>query len=160
MKFFLRINKLKFIFFSILFGVSIDLILSILLPLSKEIVIENDFLEGKSLIYIFLTTVIIIPFIETLLFQFIIIEGYFIILRKNNKAIILAILTSSIVFGLSHSYSLNYILLGLIIGFYLSLIYVLAKLRKDISPFFLVSIIHMIINLMVFLLNDFLNIEL
>ena len=136
MKFFLRINKLKFIFFSILFGVSIDLILSILLPLSKEIVIENDFLEGKSLIYIFLTTVIIIPFIETLLFQFIIIEGYFIILRKNNKAIILAILTSSIVFGLSHSYSLNYILLGLIIGFYLSLIYVLAKLRKDISPFF------------------------
>src|SRR5690606_33284686 len=97
---------------------------------------------------------------ETLLFQFIIIEGYFIILRKNNKAIILAILTSSIVFGLSHSYSLNYILLGLIIGFYLSLIYVLAKLRKDISPFFLVSIIHMIINLMVFLLNDFLNIEL
>jgi len=106
------------------------------LPLSKEIVIENDFLEGKSLIYIFLTTVIIIPFIETLLFQFIIIEGYFIILRKNNKAIILAILTSSIVFGLSHSYSLNYILLGLIIGFYLSLIYVLAKLRKDISPFF------------------------
>src|SRR5690606_10580287 len=139
MKFFLRINKLKFIFFSILFGVSIDLILSILLPLSKEIVIENDFLEGKSLIYIFLTTVIIIPFIETLLFQFIIIEGYFIILRKNNKAIILAILTSSIVFGLSHSYSLNYILLVLIIGFYLSLIYVLAKLRKDISPFFLVS---------------------
>lgn len=117
--------------------------------------LTSTFFEEDSLLFLFISVVILGPLIETLIFQFCIIELFFRI-NKSRFVKVIALFVSSLLFGLSHSSSLEYTIYGIILGFLFSSCYLLAKERKDISPFFLVFIVHASSNLFVFVINELL----
>ena len=112
-----------------------------------------DYFKDKSLIHIFLVSVIIGPLIETLIFQFGIIE-IFLFFKKNKIFELIAIVLSSILFGLTHNYNLYYLVFGIIVGFIFAIIYVVAKKRNDMNAFTIVFITHIFTNLIAFFHND------
>lgn len=67
------------------------------------------------------------PLLETLAFQFVPIEA---ILYFNKKLKILAFATSAILFGISHNYSFDYIAVGMVMGFFYSLCYMISRDKK------------------------------
>ena len=108
-----------------------------------------------SIIKLFFYKVLLAPLIETLLFQFIIIE-FFLLIFKGNKVIIALIISAS-VFGYSHYFNTQNVLYSLfaaLIGLIFASIYILTKRRKDINPFLLVFFVHLSINLFAFVIND------
>jgi membrane protease YdiL (CAAX protease family) len=107
------------------------------------------------LLFIFILVVILGPLVETFIFQFGVIE-LFALINKSRFIKVIALFVSSFLFGLSHSSSLEYIIKGTISGFLFSSCYLLAKERKDISPFVLVFIVHASSNLFVFIINELL----
>ena len=88
-----------------------------------------------------LTSGIIIPILETLLFQHLV----FIILKKfilDEKSFAITYLTiSSLLFALSHYYSLFYIILTFFLGIILTYSYYISHYRKE-SAFWTTAIIH------------------
>lgn len=120
-------------------------------PLSK---ITNQF-------DVFVSSVIIGPIIETLIFQILLIKGFYIFLYiflvdkiTENKIMIYAIILSSLVFGGMHYYSNMYILMMFILGLFFGMIYYYSK-RKKIYPFLPIAIIHSLYNLTVILFDKF-----
>jgi hypothetical protein len=97
----------------------------------------------------FLFGVLVGPFFETFIFQFLI-EKIFNSIFKN---IVYLTLLSAILFGLSHNYDWFYLLYSFIIGFYLTYLYLLL-LRSKRKAFLIILLIHSFYNLSVFL-NDF-----
>jgi uncharacterized protein len=104
----------------------------------------------SSNIEAFLMAVLFAPIIETLIFQCFIIyqtyESY-----KGGKVKLLAISISALFFGLSHFYSIQYVLFGIIAGYFLG--YVFCHFREKtnyVSATLYVTIIHLISNLAVF----------
>lgn len=84
---------------------------------------NNSTLIGKSLIEVFVITVLLAPIIETLFFQTLFFKLFEnISFFKNKKRIILL---SSLIFGLSHFYSFTYILIAFFGGGVLSTLYYL-----------------------------------
>ena len=96
--------------------------------------IENpviDKFSSKSTM-LFLS-VIIAPIIETLIFQILLIKGFFILFTlffdslSETKIDILAIIASSLVFGFGHYYSALYIFMMFILGLFFGMIYFYSK---------------------------------
>lgn len=110
--------------------------------------------ESRSLFVAFLGSVIFAPLIETFIFQYLIIETlrYF----KINKNII--IWFSCLVFAISHSYNLVYMLLIIFPGYLYSRYYIFLKDNKKKSPFLAIYFLHLLSNLLVFILDDILKI--
>jgi membrane protease YdiL (CAAX protease family) len=115
--------------------------------------LTNPLFENESLIYIFIIVVIFGPLLETILFQYFIIE-FLLFFDKLKKNRIITLIISSLIFGLSHSFNVYYFFFGLILGILLSLCYLLAKTRKDIHPFLFTLFIHSSYNLFVFFINE------
>lgn len=118
-----------------------------------EDTLDINFFKNKNLLYIFVITVIIGPLVETLIFQLGIIE-IVLYYRSTKFSGYLALSISSFLFGLTHNYNIYYIIFGTFIGFILAASYLIAKKRKDMSPFLLVCFAHAIINLIAFFHND------
>jgi uncharacterized protein len=93
-----------------------------------------------------LITVIAAPIMETLIFQALIIEIVCKIIKRPRKNIWIAVMVSSLAFGLNHTYSLSYFIITFFAGIILALAYYLGRYRKE-SPIVLVFIIHAIYNL-------------
>jgi len=122
---------------------------------------ENDFtlsnpptVANSSIYYAFIKLVLLTPIIETFLFQTI---PYFFIaqfdfLKKRNWIVILI---SAIAFGMSHYYSLWYILHSGILGALFMYFYIVR--RKMADSFLAISIIHTLRNLMAFTIEIFIN---
>jgi|LakMenE18May11ns_1017448.scaffolds.fasta_scaffold9717405_3 hypothetical protein len=109
---------------------------------------KSDSLTFESKKEEFILVVIIAPILETLLFQYI---PYF-YLKKYNA--IYTILISSILFGLSHAYSIIYIIYGLTVGMlFISAFFY--SIKKYLHPFWLVVFCHFIYNLFAFCMNNF-----
>ncbi|MGB9680411.1 MAG: type II CAAX prenyl endopeptidase Rce1 family protein [Minisyncoccia bacterium] len=102
-----------------------------------------------SPILMFILVVIVGPIIETYLFQVVLI--YF--LKKvnylNNKKALLVI-AASIIFGILHNYSSDYIIFGFLFGVILNYAYLIYK-NKTLSSFIIVLSIHIIYNILVLL---------
>jgi membrane protease YdiL (CAAX protease family) len=106
--------------------------------------ITNDF---NSFIFI----VLIVPVFETLIFQWLIIYQTYESYRRENKRQ-LAILISSILFGLSHSYSVYYILVTTTAGVLLATSFCYFREKTNwLSGIIYVIIIHSLSNLLVFI---------
>ncbi|WP_416337305.1 type II CAAX prenyl endopeptidase Rce1 family protein [Galbibacter sp. EGI 63066] len=159
MRFLLRISKFKFILYSITLCLLANVLLSKVILLYNENSFDVQQSEEGSIIFRFIVIIILAPLLETLLYQFIIIEAGIFLFNKKKKTLMIIILISSIMFGLSHCYNLSYIILGVSAGIILSLLYVLCKLRKDISPFFFVFIVHSFVNFTVYLVNNIFSID-
>jgi len=120
-------------------------------PLSKTL--------NEINLYVF--AVIIAPMIETLIFQILLIKGFYIFLYifladkiSENKILIYAIILSSIIFGGLHYYSHIYIFMMFVLGIFFGMIYYYSD-RKKIHPFFPIAIIHSLYNLTVILFDKF-----
>jgi hypothetical protein len=104
---------------------------------------------SKSSMFLnFVVAIIIAPLLETLIYQYAVIK----LLRKvkilkNNNYII--ILICSILFGLSHTYSLSYVINTTIIGIILAYSFITYE-KKGIPPFLIVCAIHSLRNLFSF----------
>ena len=93
-----------------------------------------------------LIAVLVVPLIETLLFQSLIIEIICKIIKRPRKNICLALMVSSLAFAFNHTYSLGYFIITFFGGIILALAYYLGRYRKE-SAIILVFIIHAMYNL-------------
>ena len=114
---------------------------------------------GPYLVLKFGFVVLFAPLVETLICQQWLIS---LVRRKlrfksSRKRWICAILISSIIFGLGHSYNLMYMAETTILGLILGATYWLFTVRKDLSPVLAVYILHLINNLLTFTCNDFMG---
>lgn len=101
-------------------------------------------LETGTLLYKVMVGSILAPIIETLIFQYVVIEilNAVKILKEKNIAIVII---SAVLFGISHSYSYLYIFYAFIIGLLLAYSYLVYK-KKKFSAFWVVFWIHCIRN--------------
>lgn len=112
---------------------------------TKNSLYEQGFSDNSPLVE-FVIAVLFVPFFETFLYQFAVIE----ILYKKCSKILLCFL-SAFFFSLSHSYSLYYIAFTFFMGLSLAYLYVLGKPKN--RSFIMVFAVHLIYNLIVFILS-------
>jgi len=151
---FSKISLRKFVLLSTIICLLINLTISLLISYINIDYLEIDYLENKGLPFIFIITVLIAPVVETLIFQYGVIELFFKL--KNKNKVLFAALASAILFSLSHYYNLLYILGAFILGLGFAFFYIIAKSRKDINPFWFLASIHSLLNLVAFISNDLL----
>ena len=145
-----NLSTLKFIititFCTFLVSLAFGCLVSILnVPIS-----DTDVISNSSFIEQFIVTVIIAPLIETLINQYAIIK----ILRKLNileNRNLIIILISAILFGLGHTYNLQYVIHTFFIGILLAYSFVIYE-KKESSPFWTVCAIHSLRNLTIFII--------
>jgi membrane protease YdiL (CAAX protease family) len=146
----LTVNKYLFIIFFVLLSIIVSLlILSITFFLGIES--SNRKVEANTIPY-YIKTLLLAPFIETLIFQFIPIEFLKRFINKDLTVIII----SSLLFGVAHyfnHYLIRDILLTFFSGLVLAISYVLAKKRSDLNAFIAVSLIHLGYNLFIVILK-------
>jgi|SRR5690606_35903023 len=145
-----------------LIAFSVLLLTTFLLSFIGNLVAGNDTfvintMDGKSLIIIFLTIVVIVPIIETFIFQFVIIEICYLIKLKHKNNI--AILISALSFGTTHFYNFIYFMSAVIIGVGFAYYYTLFRKYGLKFSFFGIIIIHIMINFISFLMNYVFEIE-
>ena len=103
----------------------------------------------------FIEVVFIAPIIETIIFQYLIINQVYLSYKGKNIRI-LAIIISSLTFGLTHLYNIKYFLFGIIFGFILATSFCNFKEKTNyLSAIFYVFLIHSLSNLYVFLIKTF-----
>ncbi len=133
-----KINKIVLLISVVILNLTISLFFSeILFP---------DFKGGfeyESLIQAFLILVILVPFLETLIFQHFVIRWVF---KKFPGNFLLACLLSTFLFAISHSYSIHYILKTIFSGFLYSLMY-LVFFKANSRSIAYVILAHSIYNL-------------
>ncbi|OIN59233.1 CPBP family glutamic-type intramembrane protease [Arsenicibacter rosenii] len=94
------------------------------------------------------------PVLESLLFQYLVIEFIY----SKSKSISFSIIGSSLLFGLWHFYSINYILFSFSIGIFLSYTYLTFRSKFNIlGANISVIFIHFTLNLKSLILNHFFN---
>lgn len=101
-------------------------------------------MESGSLVTKIIVGSIVGPIIETLIFQYGIIEILSAKRFLKEKSIIVAII-SALLFGSTHSYSFLYVIYAFLIGLVLAYSYITYK-KKSFSAFWIVVIIHGIRN--------------
>jgi len=154
--YFLTTTKKKFVFGSFFIPLFYTLLVSAFASflLKENIDIHSSNLENLTIIEKLIAFIIIAPFIETFIFQFIIIEILLSFIKKNE---VLVILLSGFLFGFAHyfnAYNIIYSILAMVAGILFASIYIIAKDRKDIYfPFLLVFGSHAFINF----LSEFIN---
>lgn len=147
-KYFLQSFYISIVLFlwSLITGLLVFKVLGI--RLGKEIAFGSNFET-------FIFAIIIAPLFETLFFQFLIIyqtfESY-----KGRFQKQIAILISSLAFGLSHFYNFYYFLFAIVGGYLLAFNFCYFKGKTNyFSAIFYILIIHALSNFYVFLIKTF-----
>lgn len=142
-----NLSTIRFIIIIVLLTFLIFIPLSPLFDLYEEYVGEMggpvDLVSG-TLLYTVIVGSILAPLIETLIFQYAVIEKLSSIKILKGKNIVVSIISAAL-FGISHSYSYLYIFYGFIIGLLLAYAYLIYK-KKNFSAFWVVFWIHCIRN--------------
>ncbi len=157
-KYILQVTALRFIIiFTILSFIVpfISYFLNYLLALIFKITLNNFTgpLENASILNKAITACIIAPILETLIFQWLIIET---MIKKISSRF--AIFTSAALFGLSHFYNPLYIINTFFIGLLFGLVYILAKV-KNFNPILITLSIHSVHNFIILCIEVFLNLS-
>jgi len=153
-----RINNFKLILVMCLIKVSVSFALQLI---SKSYFQNQDYintsLEGMGTGVIFLIVVILGPLIETLLFQFLLIELVILLFKsiKIRGGQFIGVLVSSFLFAAAHPYSFIYLLSAFLSGVIYGFFYIISKNRKGLNGFLVVYIVHSFYNLIVFLTNEY-----
>ena len=140
-----RVNTFRYILFGVVPILFTSIIISLLSNERPEVPFPN---YGK--LFLFFVAVLVSPFIETILFQalpLIIIKK----LVKHKYKLWVYLSFSALIFMLFHPYSITYIIVTLVIGFIFAFFYYVATFRKE-PAIILISIIHGIYNMIVFVL--------
>ena len=108
--------------------------------------------EGYDFFVQFFLLVLIAPFLETALFQMLVIEGF---IRLKIRPIV-AVIVSAVLFSLAHSYNAVYMLAvfpaGLIFGYY----YYILRTQDKAIAFLSVAALHAAVNFLTYINNYFL----
>ena len=143
----IRINPLLFILFFLIISYLASYI-TLLFPASAS---QNDtvqLLENQwQKIFI---GVLVVPFVETLVFQTLIISIICNIIKRPKYSLYTSILISAMAFALNHSYNIYYILNTFLAGIILAFAYYISRYRK-MSATLTIFIIHSIWNSISFL---------
>ncbi|WP_443937437.1 CPBP family glutamic-type intramembrane protease [Pedobacter sp. MW01-1-1] len=99
----------------------------------------------------FVIVVIVAPIIETLIFQYLIIET----LLSVKLAPLLCVVVSALLFGISHYYNLAYILVTTVVGFIFAYYYMALRHQHYLQKIVLVTLLHALSNLFAFVNNNF-----
>jgi len=99
----------------------------------------------------FLIAVIAAPIIETLIFQYFVIET----LLNVKLAPLLCIIASALLFGISHYYNIAYVLVTTIVGFIFAYYYMALRHQHYFNKLILVTLLHVLSNLFAFVNNNF-----
>lgn len=144
-------NKILYIFLMFVISIFLTVVLSPVFDFFDTSVIQSYGAEEhrETVVFEFFTAVIVAPLVETLIFQFLVIE--FLYLTKIGKRKIVVL--SAIIFSLTHYYSIGYILYAFSMGVIFSYSYVI---RKNATQAFLtVYAIHLLRNVLAFSLRIF-----
>ena len=104
---------------------------------------------GFEMLLIF--SVVFAPALETLFFQFI---PFWLLsrIRWMRKNPIWIVLIPSLLFGISHNYTIHYMICAFIAGMVFMYVYII---RSEKQPFFTVAIIHALSNLFAVVMNEY-----
>ena len=155
--FLIKTNSFLFLFIISSFGVFLNIVLSIISYdfLGENLGDQNDLLVSLTRNMEFILAIIIAPFFETAIFQyfFIILILDLLIKKPTPFHLFLLVLISSILFALTHLFSLLYFIHAFIMGFYFGYISLLSEYfrEKKINIFISVLLTHSLINLVAFL---------
>lgn len=145
----LKIQSYKFII--LFFGFS--LLLGVITTFLPEPELAEPMTHNGIILQILLT-VFIVPIIETIIFQLLIIEAIRKIIKRPKNNICLALLLSSTAFALNHTYSLSYFVITFLGGLTLAFAYYLARYRRE-NAFLMAFLIHSLYNLSTIVYNHF-----
>ncbi len=109
--------------------------------------------QSNSNLIVFLFVVIIGPVFETVIFQLLFINAIKAFSAKSRYTIILSVIIPSVLFGLSHPYSLYYILFSFLIGLIYSSVYYVSQFLRKENGFLIVLLLHSLNNLLAYLTN-------
>jgi membrane protease YdiL (CAAX protease family) len=130
--------------------VSFNIFISFLFSIISKLIFGNSFTSNihkfENLTEEFILVVIVSPIIETIIFQFIIIEIFY---EKCNKYLICGL--SAILFASSHLYNILYFVFAFIMGLAFAYLYILGKKKEKGIKYVFLS--HLIYNLIAFILN-------
>lgn len=104
-------------------------------------------LATDSAVLDLLIAVVVIPLIETLLFQSLIIEVICRLIKRPRRNICIAVTVSSLAFALSHTYSVGYVVMSFLWGFIFAFAYYFGRYRKE-NAIMLVFVVHSTYNLL------------
>lgn len=146
----MRIPKWKFIIIMGLFGFLLNLLLSNISYYILDIDLAAEYHETQEiLLFTFLSAVIISPFIETLIFQAMVLNS----LKTHSISLGFKILISALFFGIFHLiYNVIYGICAFIIGIILAYSFVVYE-RKNQNPIIVVTLIHSLINLLTLIIS-------
>jgi membrane protease YdiL (CAAX protease family) len=150
----LSTNIVLYFVVAVILTVFIPWILSFL-PLNGLILSTKEIPDLKELgaIKLFIIATLFAPIIETLFFQTFIIHLIKSILKKiRYNRFYIPILVSGLLFGLSHLYSLHYMISGVFMGLIFAFTYKVFMNRKE-NSFVVVAGIHSVANLIVFCID-------
>lgn len=149
----IKIPLLPFIALTILLGIVIAYSLSFLFNINGGLDNVNDAEKLPKEIFFFLA-IVIAPLFETFVFQYLIFK-FFVIKERNfdNKKIFFLFITSSLLFSLTHVYSIEYFFYSFFLGLYFITVFFLSiYIRNDKNfSFLVVFLIHLIINFLAIL---------
>lgn len=142
-------KNLRYFILIFLIYFSFNLITSVLATYFDPTLTSSP-LKNKSLLAQFIVVVIIAPIIETIIYQFAIIEIGF----KLKLSPILIIIISSLAFGFSHWYNPVYVLVTTVVGFILAYYYTALRQQNYTNRVVFVVLLHSLSNLIAFLNNN------
>lgn len=145
----IRINVIKFISFFILVSLTVSP-MTLFFPKAAGEVNSNIVLN--SIFEKVFFGIILVPLIETLIFQTLIISVICKLIKRSRNNFYPAIIFSAIAFSLNHSYNIYYMIYTFIAGTILAFAYYIARYRKE-SAVLLVFTIHASFNFTSFLLD-------
>lgn len=122
----------------------------ILIDLFKFESVSNAVTRDQSILKIFIYALILGPFFETLLFQFIPVKllSTYVFFKKKK---IWIVLISALLFALTHLYSSYYFIYTFLMGINLVLFFFIMEFKNKGSGLWHATLLHAIINLMVFI---------
>ncbi|MGM9475030.1 lysostaphin resistance A-like protein [Pedobacter sp. GSP4] len=143
-----RLNGIVLIALAVLVNLCLSLIFSSISYFFTGKNIAHGVNEGMPISGTFFLAVILAPILETIIFQYAIIET-----AKNKMPKVYACFLSALFFGITHLYNFYYFLFAFIAGLLFAYIYTIGNtVMKSIGYVFTV---HVIYNLIIFCIKSF-----
>lgn len=145
-----KMPKWKFIVIMGLVGFLLNILISNISYYILDIDVAADYYEAQDiLLFTVLSAVVISPFIETLIFQALVLNS----LKTHRIRLVFKILVSAFSFGILHLiYNVMYGISAFIIGIILAYSFVVFE-RKNQNPIIVVTLIHSLINLLTLIIS-------
>ncbi|WP_113651509.1 CPBP family intramembrane glutamic endopeptidase [Pedobacter namyangjuensis] len=103
-------------------------------------------IDFDSLAEEFIIVVVVAPILETIIFQYIVIET----LTRFKIMPIICVFISGILFGMAHWYNLIYVVVLTIVGFIFAYYYLALRHQNPVNKLVLVTLLHALSNLIAF----------